>query len=119
MGGCVRGLAVDVTEHVRQQLLDALSHRESVMISSNGLKESSVLVAVEASSDGTLNHSSMILTRRTQGVPTHQGQVAFAGGKVSKTDKDLWATAHREAHEEIGLAPGRPTRFCGLTTSSP
>lgn len=35
----------------------------------------------------------------------HSGQVAFAGGKREKQDKDMLATALRETQEEIGVAP--------------
>ncbi|MEZ5535141.1 MAG: CoA pyrophosphatase [Thiolinea sp.] len=35
----------------------------------------------------------------------HSGQVAFAGGGHEQHDKDLFDTALREAHEEIGIAP--------------
>jgi len=34
----------------------------------------------------------------------HSGQVAFAGGKYEKQDRDLVHTALREAEEEIGIA---------------
>ena len=47
----------------------------------------------------------MILTRRSQHLSTHKGQVAFPGGKAEPFDKDPAATALREAHEEIGLNP--------------
>lgn len=39
----------------------------------------------------------------------HSGQVAFAGGKYEKYDQDIQATALREAHEEIGVAPADVT----------
>ena len=47
----------------------------------------------------------VLYTRRTDWLPSHQGQVAFPGGKADEADIDLLATALREAHEEIGLRP--------------
>ena len=48
---------------------------------------------------------SVILTRRTETLPTHKGQVSFPGGGREPQDVDSIATALREAHEEIGLPP--------------
>jgi 8-oxo-dGTP pyrophosphatase MutT (NUDIX family) len=48
---------------------------------------------------------SLLFTRRSGSVKTHQGQVAFPGGHVEPGDADVVATALREAHEEIGLSP--------------
>ena len=45
----------------------------------------------------------VMLTHRTENLPTHAGQVAFPGGKVDKHDKDEIATAIRECEEEIGI----------------
>lgn len=48
----------------------------------------------------------LILTKRPETMPTHQGEIAFPGGKLEPTvDSDLRATALREAQEEIGLEP--------------
>jgi 8-oxo-dGTP pyrophosphatase MutT (NUDIX family) len=46
----------------------------------------------------------LILTRRSDDLPTHQGQVAFPGGYI-KEGEGPEATALREAKEEIGLPP--------------
>ncbi len=37
-------------------------------------------------------------------MPTHKGEVAFPGGKREDNDRDIIATALREAQEEIELA---------------
>lgn len=48
----------------------------------------------------------LILTERT-GNPNdpHSRQISFPGGSVESEDVDLAATALRETHEEIGVAP--------------
>lgn len=48
----------------------------------------------------------ILLTRRTEHLPKHGGQISFAGGGVDASDADAVATALREAEEEIGLQPG-------------
>lgn len=48
---------------------------------------------------------SVLLTQRTAHLPTHAGQIAFAGGKVDAQDASVVATALREAQEEVGLHP--------------
>jgi 8-oxo-dGTP pyrophosphatase MutT (NUDIX family) len=61
-------------------------------------RPAAVLVPVVARSELTV-----LLTLRTDHLPTHAGQVAFPGGKMEPEDKDPVATALREACEEIGL----------------
>ena len=34
----------------------------------------------------------------------HSGQISFPGGKPEKSDDNLWSTALRETHEEIGVS---------------
>lgn len=45
----------------------------------------------------------VLLTKRSQQLKTHSGQVSFPGGKCDAEDRDAVATALREADEEIGL----------------
>ena len=47
----------------------------------------------------------VILTRRTEALRHHAGQISFPGGRIEESDRDPVAAALREAHEEIGLVP--------------
>lgn len=49
----------------------------------------------------------ILYTRRNSTLAEHSGQVAFPGGRSEPGDFGPEATALREAHEEIGLAPGK------------
>lgn len=46
----------------------------------------------------------LLLTRRTEHLHDHPGQISFPGGRVEAGDPSPLATALREAEEEIGLA---------------
>lgn len=47
----------------------------------------------------------LILTKRTQHVEHHKGEISLAGGMQDAGDADPEATALRELHEEIGVPP--------------
>lgn len=72
------------------------------------LRRAAVLVGIIAHDQPTL-----LLTQRTEHLPSHAGQIAFPGGKLEPGDSDAVAAALREAYEEIGLAAAhiRPIGF--------
>jgi 8-oxo-dGTP pyrophosphatase MutT (NUDIX family) len=48
----------------------------------------------------------ILLTRRTDALSTHAGQVSFPGGRLEPHDRDEAGAALRETEEETGLAAG-------------
>jgi 8-oxo-dGTP pyrophosphatase MutT (NUDIX family) len=48
---------------------------------------------------------SLLLTRRSEQLRDHAGQISFPGGRVEPEDESIEAAALREAQEEIGLSP--------------
>jgi 8-oxo-dGTP pyrophosphatase MutT (NUDIX family) len=48
----------------------------------------------------------VLLTKRTEDVEHHKGQISFPGGSHDVVDSDLVVTALRESEEEIGLPRG-------------
>jgi 8-oxo-dGTP pyrophosphatase MutT (NUDIX family) len=58
----------------------------------------------------------VLLTRRTDHLQDHAGQISFPGGRVEPGDADALATALREAEEEVGLARALVTPIGRLDT---
>lgn len=69
------------------------------------LQEAAILVPCYRAGD----EDYIILTKRTEAVLHHKGQICFPGGARDAADESLWKTALREAHEEIGLEPSQAT----------
>lgn len=65
------------------------------------LRPASVLVALVERRQGP----QVLLTRRTQALRHHGGQISFPGGRIEAIDADPVAAALREANEEVGLLP--------------
>ncbi|MDE2159357.1 MAG: CoA pyrophosphatase [Burkholderiales bacterium] len=59
----------------------------------------------------------VLLTRRTDHLRDHAGQIAFPGGRAEERDADAAATALREAEEEVGLVPARVDVIGRMPTS--
>lgn len=65
------------------------------------LRDAAVLIPVVDYGD----HTRMILTKRTEKLRSHSGQISFPGGRIDATDPTPEFAAMREAEEEIGLTP--------------
>ena len=63
------------------------------------MRDAAVLVPVVDDGD----EARVIFTQRTKTMRKHSGQVAFPGGAVDDTDRDVEEAAVREAEEEISL----------------
>ncbi len=72
------------------------------MQASPAVRDAAVLILLIPREDGGYN---ILFTERTAHLHKHAGQNSFPGGGVEKQDKDISATALREAAEEIGLDP--------------
>ncbi len=64
-------------------------------------RASAVLVPLLETPDGV----SVVLTRRSDDLRNHRGEISFPGGRVEESESIVEA-ALREAHEEISLPPG-------------
>ena len=65
------------------------------------LKSAAVLIPLLLRPDGM----TVLLTRRTEHVKDHAGQVSFPGGRAETADNRPRDTALRETAEEIGIPP--------------
>ena len=78
---------------------NAISEKLYSTVDNKKYRHSSVLIPLIS-----LNNSiHIILTLRSNNLPTHAGQISFPGGKVDPADINPIRTAYREADEEIGL----------------
>ncbi|MBM2832179.1 MAG: hypothetical protein HW414_1231 [Dehalococcoidia bacterium] len=88
---------VDMTDNLRRVL--ARRHKVRIVESSH-LPAAVVLLLLK---QGGEYH--VLFTRRTENLTHHRGQISFPGGACQKEDCSLLATALRECHEEMGIAP--------------
>ena len=86
---------------VAEKIASALKSRSPEIIAGNGHKPAAVLIPIQERQDGDY----LVLTKRADHLRTHKGQIAFPGGRVDVGDVDVFGTALRECHEEIGIDP--------------
>lgn len=84
------------------EVVGAVADRPHVdaQVPADTLRASAVLVAV---SDGPQG-AEVLLTRRSESLNSHRGEISFPGGRVD-AGETFEAAALREAHEEVALDP--------------
>src|SRR5436305_11057073 len=76
-----------------------LAADEAVKLDVPGRTDAAVLVPIYLHK-GELH---LVFTKRRDDMRRHAGEISFPGGRREQHERDLWATALREAEEEIGL----------------
>lgn len=89
-------------DRMRERIRAALDAHRPVKVPAQGLTSSAVLMPLFVGEDGCR----LLLTKRSQQVEHHKGQISFPGGAADPDDGSLLATALRETHEEVGVLPG-------------
>ncbi len=90
-------------EHLRDRLhisAEAEIRGDEAAAASPGLP-AAVLIGLVDRMDGP----TVLLTKRTDHLKDHPGQISFPGGRIEPEDATIEAAALREAEEEIGLDP--------------
>lgn len=90
-----RNQILDCPEHNRDDLAEFVELMPAQPI------PASVLLGLIARADGL----HVLLTKRTEHLRQHAGQISFPGGRIEPSDAGPAEAALREAQEEIGLDP--------------
>jgi 8-oxo-dGTP pyrophosphatase MutT (NUDIX family) len=84
-----------------QQIRDFLADYRPRRLSQNETTPAAVLILIYERA----GEPYIVLTRRTEDVEHHKGEISFPGGAFDPEDGDLLTTALRETEEEIGVRP--------------
>ena len=85
----------------KNELRARLRDRETRQLDNPGYRPSAVNILL-MNRQGEL---CVLLTKRTDRVSTHKGQISFPGGGYDDEDGDIVTTVFRETHEEVGIPP--------------
>ena len=91
-----------------QQALAPYSNEQNMCPPADAPRQAAVLLALTDEESPRL-----LMIRRGLNLPTHPGEIAFPGGKRDEEDADIFATALREAWEEVAL-PSESVSFAGM-----
>jgi 8-oxo-dGTP pyrophosphatase MutT (NUDIX family) len=88
---------------LKEDIKRMLAEREKkvILFSNKPIHPSAVLIPIYKK-DGQYH---VLLTKRTERLQHHKGQICFPGGSPHDEDGSLKNTALREAYEEIGICP--------------
>ena len=89
-------------EPIEERIRRVLAERDLRPLTTEGMRVSAVLMPLFVR-DERLH---VLLTKRSNDVENHKGQISFPGGTRDAGDESLLATALRETWEEIGLPAG-------------
>ena len=81
----------------------ALAARAHRTLPTEGKRPAAVLLALVPRDE----EWHVLLTKRTETVEHHKGQISFPGGMIDPGDADVVATALRETEEEVGIPPAQ------------
>ncbi len=85
---------------LEEELSRVLRNRKKIVLPTDGMIEAAVLIPLY-SKNGRIH---VLLTKRSDMVEHHRGEISFPGGKLDPEDQDLLSCALREADEEVGIA---------------
>jgi 8-oxo-dGTP pyrophosphatase MutT (NUDIX family) len=95
------GVSASLTEG--EDVLSATPGREGWRPGLEKTRPAGVLIPLIERPEGL----TVLLTKRTDHLHHHPGQISFPGGRMEDDDADITATALRETAEETGLDPAR------------
>ena len=89
-----------------ERLSQQLQNRQRGLLDQDQMVKTAVLVPFVLDEQGRL---SILFEKRAATLRRQAGEICFPGGHTSAHDADEWATAVREACEELGVQPSQLT----------